>query len=369
MPKKYPPEFKRDVVTVARRGDLSVPVPKLEEWMEHPRGKIRAYKAHEKLVALGYAGSERTTRRAVAQVRLEFKAGRVRVHRPCVSEPGRWLQYDFGDGPRVDGVKTVLFCAWLAWSRFRVVLALRDKTAPSVFAALDVTLRQPRAVASITRVAVNGAHRFRWHLALLAVLLLSLPGCSAGGSDDEAANRDPAEVALFDGSSLSGWLHAGPGHFELRDGVLQTHGGTGLLWFARQSFGDFELRLDWRTSDRTDNSGVFLRFPDPQDDPGVAIEHGYEVQINDDPSRDPQTTGAIYGFHAPSSSASRPPGEWNSYRIRVTGREYTVWLNDVLVNRFVSTDSRRGLEGYLGLQNHDPDSTVDFRAIWVQPLS
>jgi transposase-like protein len=25
VPKKYPPEFKRDVVTVARRGDLSVP--------------------------------------------------------------------------------------------------------------------------------------------------------------------------------------------------------------------------------------------------------------------------------------------------------------------------------------------------------
>ena len=24
MPKKYPPEFKRDVVTIARRGDLSV---------------------------------------------------------------------------------------------------------------------------------------------------------------------------------------------------------------------------------------------------------------------------------------------------------------------------------------------------------
>ena len=40
------------------------------------------------------------------------------------------------------GVKTVLFCAWLAWSRFRVVLALRDKTMPSVFAALDVTLRR-----------------------------------------------------------------------------------------------------------------------------------------------------------------------------------------------------------------------------------
>ena len=38
-------------------------------------------------------------------------------------------------------MKTVLFCAWLAWSRFRVVLALRDKTLPTVFAALDVTFR------------------------------------------------------------------------------------------------------------------------------------------------------------------------------------------------------------------------------------
>ena len=53
-----------------------------------------------------------------------------------------WLQYDFGDGPLIDGVKTTLFVAWLAWSRFRVVLAIRDKTAPSVMAALDVTLRR-----------------------------------------------------------------------------------------------------------------------------------------------------------------------------------------------------------------------------------
>jgi len=117
-------------------------LPKLEEWMEQSKGKIRADKAHEKLLALGYQGSERTTRRVVAVVRAAFKAGRVRVHRPWVTEPGMWLQYDFGDGPVIDGVKTTLFCAWLAWSRFRVVLALRDKTMPSVFAALDVTLRR-----------------------------------------------------------------------------------------------------------------------------------------------------------------------------------------------------------------------------------
>jgi transposase len=116
-------------------------LPKIEEWVEASKGKIRADKAHDKLLALGYTGSERSTRRAVAQVRAAYRFGHVRVHRPWITEPGMWLQYDFGDGPVIDGRKTVLFVAWLAWSRFRVVIALRDRTAPTVFAALDRTLR------------------------------------------------------------------------------------------------------------------------------------------------------------------------------------------------------------------------------------
>jgi transposase len=126
-----------------RREQLIDPfLDKVEEWVERSSGKVRADVCHDKLVALGYTGSERTTRRAVAAVRRNFRAGRVRVHRPWVTEPGMWLQYDYGDGPVVDGVKTILFCAWLAWSRFRVVIPLRDRTLPSVFAALDATFRR-----------------------------------------------------------------------------------------------------------------------------------------------------------------------------------------------------------------------------------
>lgn len=116
-------------------------LPKIEELVEASRGKIRADKVHQRLIALGYTGSERSTRRAVAEVKQSWKAGHRRVHRPWVTEPGLWLQYDFGDGPVIDGVKTVLFVAWLAFSRFRVVLALRDKTIATVFAALDRTFR------------------------------------------------------------------------------------------------------------------------------------------------------------------------------------------------------------------------------------
>lgn len=114
---------------------------KVEEWVDRSHGKVRADVAHDKLIALGYNGSERTTRRAVAEVKAAYRAGRRRVHRPWVPEPGMWFQYDFGDGPRVNGVGTQLFCAWLAWCRFRVVLALLDKTLASVMAAIDQTLR------------------------------------------------------------------------------------------------------------------------------------------------------------------------------------------------------------------------------------
>ncbi len=123
-------------------------LPKLEEWIDRSNGKVRADVAYAKLVALGFTRSERTTRRAVAAVKKSYRLGRVRVHRPWVTEPGMWLQYDFGvltTGPVIDGARTTLFCAWLAWSRFRVVLAIGvagDKTAPSVMAALDVTLRR-----------------------------------------------------------------------------------------------------------------------------------------------------------------------------------------------------------------------------------
>lgn len=125
-----------------RSGVIDEFLPKLEEWVDRSRGKIRADVAHEKLVAMGFTGSERTTRRGVAELKRAWRAGNRRVHRPWVTEPGMWAQYDFGDGPRIGGAPTILFCFWLAWCRFRVVLPLLDKSAPSVYAAIDTALRR-----------------------------------------------------------------------------------------------------------------------------------------------------------------------------------------------------------------------------------
>src|ERR671931_2388831 len=47
---------------------------KIEEWVERSRGKIRADVAHHRLVAMGYVGSERTTRRVVADAKRRWRA-------------------------------------------------------------------------------------------------------------------------------------------------------------------------------------------------------------------------------------------------------------------------------------------------------
>jgi hypothetical protein len=114
---------------------------KITEWIERSSGRVRADVVHAKLVAMGYAGSERTTRRVVAAMKGDYDHAHHRVYKPWITEPGAWLQYDFGAGPIIEGAAVILFCAWLAWSRFRVILALSDRSLASVIAALDTTFR------------------------------------------------------------------------------------------------------------------------------------------------------------------------------------------------------------------------------------
>ncbi|MBE1876020.1 family 16 glycoside hydrolase [Myceligenerans pegani] len=181
--------------------------------------------------------------------------------------------------------------------------------------------------------------------------------------------------ALFDGTlaSFDEWRLAGAGSFGRQsDCSIRSTGGMGLLWHTGEELGQYSLKLDWKLL-KDDNGGVFVGFPDPGNDPWVAVNEGYEIQIDasDEPDR---TTGSIYTFQgadpAAVERALNPPGSWNSYEIRVVGDTIKVFLNGVLVNDFVSTDPARDLSrGYIGLQNHGGGETIYYRDVRVKDLS
>lgn len=147
----------------------------------------------------------------------------------------------------------------------------------------------------------------------------------------------PAAVAgewqpLFNGKDLSAWKPYNqpadaPVKWAIEDGVLAWQKGGGNL-ATRDTFGDFELELDWKIS-AGGNSGVMFGV----DESGAKPWHtGPELQILDDSKHKDgknglTASGALYSLYAPAKPAAKPVGEWNTMRVRVAGGRIQSWLN------------------------------------------
>ncbi|MDJ1138565.1 ThuA domain-containing protein [Streptomyces iconiensis] len=199
----------------------------------------------------------------------------------------------------------------------------------------------------------------------------------ATGAAQADCRAENGYTPLYDGAEgtgLKGWKQAGPGTFEEgADGTLTTRGGMGLLWYEGKRFGSYSLKLDWKMASEggDDNSGVFVGFP-ASDDPWSAVDNGYEIQI-DATDVDAKTTGSVYGFQsadlAARDAALNPPGEWNTYELRVQGERLRIYLNGRLINDYTNTDPVRSLtDGHIGLQNHGDEDAVAFRDVRVKEL-
>jgi len=192
-------------------------------------------------------------------------------------------------------------------------------------------------------------------------------------------------TALFDGVSTANWKMAGRGTFIAAGGILEMvpGDGLGLLWCKTPTPADFTLKLEWMRTRDDDNSGVFVRFPDPdgkgyENTAFVGVHFGFEVQIDEKGDAPFHRTGAIYDQVGQTLTQipALPPGAWNEYEIRVQGQTYTVLLNGTQVTTFTfvpgsdAAHPDRGLPGtlavprYVGLQAHT--GRVRFRKIRIR---
>jgi hypothetical protein len=132
------------------------------------------------------------------------------------------------------------------------------------------------------------------------------------------------------------------------------------------------LKLEWMITRPDDNSGVFIRFPNPEGEgydntAWVGVNLGLEIQIDDAGRPDGagiHRTGAIYTFKSPDLPlASHGVGEWNAFTITMNEQAYDVAMNGTpIVNGFAFGGdpqfARRALPSttaeprFVGLQAH-----------------
>src|SRR5256884_6819939 len=99
--------------------------------IEKSQGRISAKRLLPAARAAGYAGSPRNFRRLVAAPKPLWRRDHHRGRRPAVWSPGEHLVIDWGSEGGLH-----VFCAVLAWSRFRFVRFAADERAATTLAML-----------------------------------------------------------------------------------------------------------------------------------------------------------------------------------------------------------------------------------------
>jgi transposase len=107
-------------------------------------GRISAKRLLPRVRAAGYEGSARNFRRAVAKVKREWRRKR-RLYRPWVPTPGQHLVADWSKL----AMGLHMFCAVLAWSRYRFIRFAADETRETTLRLLAECFEELEAVPAI----------------------------------------------------------------------------------------------------------------------------------------------------------------------------------------------------------------------------
>jgi len=185
---------------------------------------------------------------------------------------------------------------------------------------------------------------------------------------------------LFNGKDLTGWKHVGPGEMTVANGLIQTHGGMGLLYYTQARLGNAVIRVVYKMRDKDDNSGVFIRIPIEPREAWMPVNYGYEVQIMNG-ADDYHATGCLYSLTKALARPGKGSGQWNTMEITLDGPRTVVSVNGAKITDYTEGQpvpprkedwepyrGPRPNEGYIGLQNHSDNDIVFFKEVAVKKL-
>ncbi|MFZ2287951.1 MAG: family 16 glycoside hydrolase [Bacteroidales bacterium] len=153
-------------------------------------------------------------------------------------------------------------------------------------------------------------------------------------------------------------------NWSVRDGMIWFSGNGDNLCSVRD-YGDFEMYVDWRIT-KDGDSGIYLRgtpqvqiWDTSRTDAGAQVGSGGLYNNQKNPS-------------APLKVADNPVGEWNTFRIMMTGDRVSVWLNgepvtdDVIMENYWDRTIPIFERGAVELQAHGTD--LNFRDIYIREI-
>ena len=244
-----------------------------------------------------------------------------------------------------------------------------------------------------------------------SLAVVTLLSCSAGkmaatssGTPNTLTSKEKNDnwQLLFDGQTLNGWHTYNKSNvgsaWKVEDGAVclqaagqqgyQTRGGGDIV--TNEEYGNFDLQLDWKISEKGNSGIVFYIHEDPQLQ--ESWNTGMEMQVLDNgtPTRPGHSDAKLYTHRAgdlydllASKDVAKPYGEWNHVEVVSNNGKLDFYMNgehtlsttlwDDTWKQMIANSKFKDMPGFgtyktgrIGLQDHG--NNVCFRNIKIKRL-
>lgn len=246
---------------------------------------------------------------------------------------------------------------------------------------------------------------YKFSSLLVAFIIFISCTSSKNSTSNNSGNARTAQLkkegwkSLFDGKSITQWHNYGKqnvgNEWKAEDGAIHLDASTkdaeGGDLVSNQEYGNFDLKMDWKISEKG-NSGVLFYV---HEDPAKYRETyftGPEMQVLDNgtPTRLGQPDGKLYTHRAgdlydllASKEVENPLGQWNHIEIKSENGKLDFYMNGqhtlsttlwddnwkkmIAISKFKNMpDFGTFKTGKIALQNHGDD--VWFKNIMIKEL-
>lgn len=145
-------------------------------------------------------------------------------------------------------------------------------------------------------------------------------------------------ILLFDGETTFGLIQEGP-LFRVADGALTADGASPAYIRTTSPFSDFQLKLDFRSSNAGADAALFIRTARD----AMPTENGYQIRLGDSDASWP--AGSI--VQRAKAGGPRPaPNQWHTLEISAQGEHISVTIDHQKAADGRDASARSGFIGF-----------------------